>query len=122
MKLAPPEDSKAPPEERKQPAKPVVIAPAEVRIIQLMPIRRPALASAEERISGGRAVVRFPVAERAMAPYFFRASEAGWQLDLESMHRLIRFNHLNQWHFTENGHEFMFAFADHSVDANGYVH
>lgn len=79
-------------------------------------------ASAEERISGGRAVVRFPVAERAMAPYFFRASEAGWQLDLESMHRLIRFNHLNQWHFTENGHEFMFAFADHSVDANGYVH
>jgi uncharacterized protein len=79
------------------------------------------LSSAEERISGNLAVVRFPISVRTEAPYFFRKSPDGWQLDLSSMNRLIRFNHLNQWHFTESDHEFMFAFSENRTDANGYI-
>lgn len=40
-----------------RPAKPVVIAPMAVRIIQLMPIRRPALASAADRMAMNRTMM-----------------------------------------------------------------
>ncbi len=80
------------------------------------------LSSAEQRISGDLAVVRFPVSVRTEPPYFFRKSSDGWRLDISSMNRLIRFNHLNQWRFTTSDHEFMFAFSENSIDANGFIH
>ena len=41
-------------------------------------------------------------------------------LDFHAMHRSIRFNHKNQWHFTNLDHAFMFAFADLRFDENGF--
>jgi uncharacterized protein len=68
------------------------------------------------------AVVRFPVANRQVPPYFFRQSDDGWMLDCASMSKTIRFNHLNQWFFKTRTHPFMFAFKDIVFDQNGFPH
>ncbi|HQI80892.1 MAG TPA: TPM domain-containing protein [Deltaproteobacteria bacterium] len=71
---------------------------------------------------GGLAVIRYPVEERSIPPYFFRKGTEGWMIDLASMSELIGFNHLNQWHFRTMPNEFMFAFPDAVFDKNGYPH
>ena len=68
------------------------------------------------------AVVRFPVSNRQVPPYFFRQSDDGWMLDCASMSKTIRFNHLNQWFFKTRNHPFMFAFKDIAFDRNGFPH
>lgn len=72
--------------------------------------------------NGDRAVIRFPIANRQVPPYFFRCGPEGWMLDFASMTRLIRFNHRNQWFFTTKNHDFMFAFDDVVFDNNGFPH
>ncbi|MCM2265208.1 MAG: TPM domain-containing protein [Desulfuromonadales bacterium] len=74
------------------------------------------------RIEGSLAVLRFPLAERQLPPYFFQQSEQEWMLDLTTMSQLVAFNHLNQWHFRHLEHPYMFAFQDVLFDANGYPH
>lgn len=74
------------------------------------------------RVEGDRAVIRFPVGERRVAPYFFVRGEQGWMLDLASMSRLIGFNQNNQWFFRRTGHAYMFAFDDLGFDKNGFPH
>ncbi|MDY0270599.1 TPM domain-containing protein [Trichloromonas sp.] len=78
------------------------------------------LPTAEERIAGDLAVLRFPVDNRQAAPYLLRQSAEGWQLDMAAMSRLIGFNHKNQWFFRAVDHEFIFAFDDVKFDANGF--
>ena len=68
------------------------------------------------------AVIRFPVTNRQVPPYFFRQSDDGWMLDFASMSKTIRFNHLNQWFFETREHPFMFAFKDLVFDRNGFPH
>jgi uncharacterized protein len=74
------------------------------------------------RIEGDRAVVRFPLGDRRVPPYFFVRGEQGWMLDLASMSRLIGFNQNNQWFFRRTGHGYMFAFDDLRFDKNGFPH
>ena len=71
---------------------------------------------------GNRAVVRFPITNRQVPPYFFRCGPEGWMLDFASMNRFIRFNHRNQWFFSAKHHDFMFAFDDVLLDKNGFPH
>jgi uncharacterized protein len=72
--------------------------------------------------SGNRAVIRFPLSDRQAPPYFFQRGPEGWMLDFDSMNRYIRFNHKNQWFFSDKHHEFMFAFDDVFLDKNGFPH
>lgn len=74
----------------------------------------------EWAISGARAVLRSPLSARQLPPYLFRQGEEGWMLDLDAMNRLIGFNHLNQWHFRQLDHPYIFAFKGVDFDANGY--
>jgi hypothetical protein len=71
-------------------------------------------------VSGNLAVLRFPLTERQLPPYFFQHADAGWQLDLAAMSQLVAFNHLNQWHFRRLDHPYMFAFGDVAFDTNGF--
>lgn len=70
----------------------------------------------------GRAVIRFPVAQRGAAPYFLVRGKDGWMLDFASMSILVGFNHRNQWHMRSLDHPFMFAFADWRFDQHGFPH
>lgn len=72
---------------------------------------------------GAVAVVRYEVGKRACAPFFLRRSAGRWQLDLTAMSGAVRFNHKNQWRFT-NGPDpaFAFAFADWRFDDHGFPH
>jgi uncharacterized protein len=78
--------------------------------------------SARTVISGNLAVMRFPVTDRQVSPYFFRRGEQGWMLDFWAMSRTIGFNHKNQWFFRSNNHPFMFAFDDLVFDRHGFPH
>jgi uncharacterized protein len=73
-------------------------------------------------MNGDLAVIRFPIANRHVPPYFFRYDEDGWMLDFASMSKIIRFNHKNQWFFQTGNHPFMFAFNDITFDKNGFPH
>lgn len=69
------------------------------------------------------AVIRYPVYERACAPWFFVREGDSWQLDLSGGQRSIRFSRDNSWHFDwrELGrHPYQFAFADWGFDNRGY--
>lgn len=77
---------------------------------------------AEVRQQEELAVIRFPVENRQVAPYFLRWSAAGWQLDFAEMNRSIGFNHRNQWHFRHQQHRYMFAFSDWHFDQHGFPH
>jgi len=70
----------------------------------------------------GRAVIRFPISKRSMAPYFLVRGEEGWMLDFATMSILVGFNHRNQWHLRSFDHPFMFAFEDWQFDRNGFPH
>jgi len=78
--------------------------------------------SAETRVSGDLAVMRFPVGDRQAGPYFFQRGPRGWMLDFAAMSRLIGFNHKNQWFFRSTDHPFMFAFEDLVFDRHGFPH
>ncbi|HEX9767804.1 MAG TPA: TPM domain-containing protein [Kiloniellales bacterium] len=71
--------------------------------------------------SGDLAVIRYPVAQRECAPWFFRRGDRGWGVDLTMMQRAIRFGRSNAWHFDlAADHPYRFAFADWRFDANGF--
>jgi len=71
--------------------------------------------------NGSFAVIRYPVRQRACAPFFFHKSGGGWALDLTMMQRAIRFGRTNAWHFdVAVDHPYRFAFADWRFDAHGF--
>ena len=73
------------------------------------------------RLEGTRAVLRYPPAERACAPWFLVREEGRWRLDLTMMQSAIRFGRSNAWHFARGAeHPYRFAFTDWSFDRNGF--
>lgn len=71
--------------------------------------------------SGRLAVIRYPVAQRQCAPWFFRRDGDGWALDLTMMQKAIRFGRTNAWHFDlATDHPYRFAFADWRFDSHGF--
>jgi len=81
-----------------------------------------ALESYQVRSAGEHAVIRFPVEERQLPPYFFTLSDSGWQLDFVVMADHIGFNHKNQWHFRNIPEAYAFAFNDWRFDQQGFPH
>jgi hypothetical protein len=71
-------------------------------------------------IAGNRAVIRFPVEQRTLPPYFLENIGNGWAFDFAAMSGLIRMNHQNMWHFVSQNHSYMFGFTDWRFDTNGY--
>jgi hypothetical protein len=71
-------------------------------------------------ISGNRAVIRFPIQERMLPPYFLERTDDGWAFDFSLMSAYIQMNTRNMWHFVKLDHPYMFAFADWQFDHNGY--
>jgi len=70
---------------------------------------------------GLRAVIRYPIAERACAPWFFERIDGAWYLDLTMMQRTIRFGRSNAWRFASGvRHPYAFAFADWIFDQHGF--
>lgn len=70
---------------------------------------------------GDLAVIRYPVAERECAPWFFRRTDGGWALDLTMMQKAIRFGRTNAWHFAAGvEHPYRFAFTDWRFDRRGF--
>lgn len=71
--------------------------------------------------NGDRAVIRYPIGERACSPWFFHRMEGGWALDLTMMQTVVRFGRTNAWHF-EPGveHPYRFAFEDWRFDHRGF--
>lgn len=78
------------------------------------------LLRARVSLQGNLGVIRFPVQDRSMAPYFLLEGDSGWMLDFDAMNRLIRFNHQNRWHFVRTDHAFAFAFTDLRFDSHGF--
>jgi uncharacterized protein len=78
----------------------------------------------EEKIRGDHAVVRYGVRQRQCSPYFLQRGQDGvWRLDLTQMSNTIRFNHRNEWHFSENiPSGYSFAFDDWRFDQHGFPH
>jgi uncharacterized protein len=69
----------------------------------------------------GLAVIRYPPAARACAPFFFESSPDGWQLDLTMMQRALRFGRSNAWRFDLSvAHPYGFAFEDWRFDDKGF--
>ncbi|NNE82340.1 MAG: TPM domain-containing protein [Alphaproteobacteria bacterium] len=67
------------------------------------------------------AVIRYPVAERSCAPFFFENIDGAWALDLTMMQRAIRFGRTNAWRFDQSiDHPYRFAFTDWRFDENGF--
>jgi uncharacterized protein len=67
------------------------------------------------------AVVRYPIANRQCAPWFFRRSGDDWQLDLTMMQTAIRFGRDNSWRLLPGApHPYGFAFEDWRFDGNGF--
>jgi len=80
------------------------------------------LPQSEVRQQGNLAVIRYPLDNRQANPYFLRRGKKGWMLDFAAMNRTIGLNHVNQWSFRTQNHEFMFAFEDAVFDKNGFPH
>lgn len=71
--------------------------------------------------SGTLAVIRYPIAERQCAPWFFRKVDGAWALDLTMMQRAIRFGRSNAWHFDRGAdHPYVYAFRDWRFDRHGF--
>jgi uncharacterized protein len=70
---------------------------------------------------GRGAVIRYPIKERACAPWFFQRIGPDWQLDLTMMQRAIRFGRSNAWRFDMAvEHAYRFAFTDWTFDRHGF--
>lgn len=73
------------------------------------------------RIRGDRAAVVFlDDPNHLLAPWFFRRTADGWQLDGGILPGLVRYNHKNQWRFTRLDHPYRFAFEDFRFDEHGF--
>jgi uncharacterized protein len=71
--------------------------------------------------TGSLAVIRYPIAERSCAPFFFENIDGAWALDLTMMQRAIRFGRTNAWRFDQSiDHPYRFAFTDWRFDENGF--
>ncbi len=78
--------------------------------------------SYEIRTAGDRAAVVFPGdRDHLLAPWFFRRSAAGWQLDGSMYPGVIGYNHRNQWRFKTTAHPYAFAFEDYLIDDYGFA-
>lgn len=66
------------------------------------------------------AVIRYPVEDRTVPPYFLELGKDGWMLDFAAMSRIIQFNHRNQWRMKSTDHPYIFGFADLTFDENGF--
>ncbi|NKB48704.1 MAG: hypothetical protein GKS02_04985 [Alphaproteobacteria bacterium] len=67
------------------------------------------------------AVIRYPIAERSCAPFFFQNIDGAWALDLTIMQQAIRFGRTNAWRFDQSvDHPYRFAFADWRFDPSGF--
>lgn len=76
----------------------------------------------EIRSAGDRAAVVFPDdPDHLLAPWFFRRSPAGWQLDGTMYPGVIGYNHRNQWRFKTGDHPYTFAFHDYTLDEHGFA-
>jgi uncharacterized protein len=71
--------------------------------------------------SGTRAVIRYPIDERACSPWLLVLEEERWRLDFETASRAIRFGRGNAWRFDRAvRHPYAFAFEDWTLDRNGF--
>lgn len=78
-------------------------------------------AEPEVRIRGDRAAVVFLDDQAGtLAPWFFRRSAAGWQLDGQTQFNVVGYDGQNRWRFRDRIHPYMFAFGDFRFDARGY--
>lgn len=71
-------------------------------------------------VQNGFAVIRFPISERTMPPYFLKFGDNGWMFDFATMSKVIGMNHLNQWRMRSFDHPYMFGFNGLEFDANGF--
>lgn len=70
---------------------------------------------------GKFAVIRYPIAESACAPFFFRKVGHDWALDLTMTQQAVRFGRTNAWRFDLSiDNPYRFAFADWRFDKNGF--
>ena len=60
-------------------------------------------------VNGDRAVICFSKNDRVNSPYFLERTPQGWQLDIATMSRVIRFDQNNFWHFVDKNHPYAFA-------------
>ena len=71
--------------------------------------------------SGDLAVVRYPPAARACAPWFLVREGGLWRLDLTMMQGALRFGRTNAWRLDPGtSHPYGFAFADWRFDRHGF--
>ena len=71
-------------------------------------------------IQGDRAVIRYPVEQRNLSPFFLVHGDQGWMFDFATMNKVLGFNHKNQWHFRSYKHSYAFGFTDLHFDSNGF--
>jgi uncharacterized protein len=68
-----------------------------------------------------RAVIRYPIRERACAPWFLHRLGDDWTLDLTMMQRAVRFGRSNAWRFDMRvEHAYAYAFKDWTFDRHGF--
>lgn len=73
------------------------------------------------RAQGDRAAVVFLDDPRqVLAPWFFKRTGAGWQLDGATQWNVVGYDEQNRWRFRNQIHRYMFAFDDYRFDARGY--
>ncbi|MGD8496219.1 MAG: hypothetical protein PVF05_08505 [Gemmatimonadales bacterium] len=66
------------------------------------------------------AVVFLDDPRQVLAPWFFKRSAAGWQLDGATQYNVVGYDEQNRWRFRNQIHRYMFAFDDFRFDARGY--
>jgi uncharacterized protein len=98
-----------------------VVTPAQMRNMVTTYSKCP---NRDEKIRGDHAVVRYGVRQRQCSPYFLLQGQDGvWRLDLTQMSNAIRFNHRNEWHFSDGiPSGYGFAFDDWRFDQHGFPH
>ncbi len=71
--------------------------------------------------AGRLAVIRYPIDQRACAPWFLARGPEGWLLDLTMMRYAVRFGRKNAWRLDPSAsHPYAFAFSDWRFDGNGF--
>ena len=76
----------------------------------------------EIRTREGLAAVIFPDdPDYRLAPWFFRRTNAGWQLDGSMYPDVIGYSYENQWRFKRTDHPYGWAFTDYDMDENGFA-
>lgn len=65
----------------------------------------------EIKVKGDYAVVLYP-GSRKEGPMFMKRTDKGWQVDILSMGKWVRYNQNNDWFIGGDSHPYMFAFED----------